>query len=61
MTTIALSIDQYHIYTLRCAAAEWLQEHPEDPNAPAVRSALIATNSTVEGKNIEKEQPCPTS
>ena len=44
MSTFTLTIDEYQIYTLRCAAAEWLKEHPEDPNAPAVRSALIATN-----------------
>lgn len=45
MTTIALSVDQYYLFVLRCAAKEWLDEHPESPNAPAVRSALLATNS----------------
>jgi len=48
MTTIALSIDQYQIYVLRCAAEEWLKEHPNDSWAATVRSALLATNYVIE-------------
>lgn len=51
--TLAMSVDQYSIFTLRCAAAEWLKEHPESLNAPVVRSALIATNYTVEGGKFD--------
>jgi hypothetical protein len=32
------------LFALRCAAAEWLQEHPRNPNATAVHAALLATN-----------------
>lgn len=32
------------LFQLRCAAADWLQDHPNNPNAPSVREALIETN-----------------
>ena len=32
------------LFALRIAAAEWLREHPENPNAGAVRAALLRTN-----------------
>ena len=34
-------------FALRCAAAEWLAEHPDDPNAANVREALIETNPPI--------------
>ncbi len=47
---IAIPVEQYAIYTLRWAAEEWLREHPDDSNAPAVVVALIATNYVVNPK-----------
>jgi hypothetical protein len=35
------------LFQLRCAAAEWLREHPDSPNAPAVKQALLDTKDQV--------------
>lgn len=37
-------VNSMTLFHLRMAAAEWLKEHPGDPNAPAVCKALLETN-----------------
>jgi hypothetical protein len=32
------------LFVLRAAAAQWLVEHPNDPNAKAVEEALMNSN-----------------
>jgi hypothetical protein len=41
---IAEMIKTTAFFQVRCAAFEWLQEHPGSPNAPAVRRALLETS-----------------
>ncbi len=38
---------EFWVFALRCAADEWLKEHPNDPNAPTVRLALQNTMTGV--------------
>ncbi len=37
-------VNESDLWYLQVAARQWLREHPEDPNGPTVRAALLATN-----------------
>ncbi len=41
--TDAMSQPGYARWVVRMAAIEWLTEHPDNPNAPAVTDALLRT------------------
>lgn len=43
MTNAMGYINLIDLFNLRMAASLWLAENPDNPNAPGVRSSLIAT------------------
>lgn len=42
-------VNDSDLWHLRVAALRWLQEHPEDPNGPDVKEALIHINPFLMG------------